>query len=46
MEVSLFVGEEEGVRRGSFCKKRTLLALTSVTAESSRCFGDCLLCLI
>ena len=46
MEVSLFVGEEEGVRRGSFCNKRTLLAPTSVAAESSRCFGDCLLCLV
>ena len=24
---------------GSFCNKRTLLAPTSVTAESSMCFG-------
>ena len=36
---SLFVGGEEGVRRGFFCNKRTRLAHTSVTAESSRCFG-------
>ena len=35
---SLFVGGEEGVRRGFFCKKRTRLAPTSVTEESSRCF--------
>ena len=27
------------LRRGSFCNKRTRLASTSVTAESSRCFG-------
>ena len=34
-----FVGGEEGVRRGSYCSKRTRLAPTSITAESSRCFG-------
>ena len=36
---SLFVGGEGGVRRGFFCNKRTRLAPTSVTEESSRCFG-------
>ena len=33
-DASLFVGREEGVRRGFFCNKRTRLAPTSVTAES------------
>ena len=38
-DTSLFIGREEGVRRGSFCDKRTRVAPTSVTAESSRFFG-------
>ena len=38
-DASLVVGREEGVRRGFFCNKRTRLAPTSVTVESSRCFG-------
>ena len=38
-DVSLFVGGEEGVRRGSYCSKRTRLAPTSVTTESSSRFG-------
>ena len=38
-DASLFVAGEEGVRRGSFCNKRTRLAPTSVTAGSSRSFG-------
>ena len=38
-DASLFVGREEGVRRGSFCNKRTCLTPTSITAESSTCFG-------
>ena len=29
----------QSLRRGSFCNKRTRLAPTSVTADSSRCFG-------
>ena len=38
-DASLFVGREVGVRRGSFCNKRTRLTPTSITAEISRCFG-------
>ena len=37
-DAALFVGREEGVRRGCFCNKWTRLAPTSLTAESSRCF--------
>ena len=39
-DVSLFFGGEEGVRRGSFCNRRTGLTPTSVTAESSLVFLD------
>ena len=35
----LFVSREEAVKRGSLCNERTYFAPTSVTAESSRCFG-------
>ena len=38
-DASLFVGREVGVRRGSFCNKRTRLTPTSITTEISRCFG-------
>ena len=31
-DASLFVGREEGARRGSFCNKRTRLVPTSVSA--------------
>ena len=45
-DASLFFGREVGVRRGSFCNRRTRLAPTSVTAESSLVFwGDGLRCL-
>ena len=39
-DTSLFVCREEGIRRGFFCKKKTRLVTTSVTAESARCFGE------
>ena len=43
----VFVCRVEGVRRGSFCNKRTCLPPTSVTTESYRCFffGGGLWCL-
>ena len=37
-DASLFFGREEGVRRGSFCNRRTRLTPTSVIAESSLVF--------
>ena len=44
-DASLFVGREVGVRRGSFCNKRTRLTPTSITAEISRGLEGGLRCL-